>query len=189
VQEGVIEPVGSNRRIPVDVRVVSSTHRNLEAAIAAGAFREDLFYRLNVLRIHLPPLRDRRRDVAALAESFLARFGREMAKGPIRLSEGALRVLESYPWPGNVRELRNLMERAVVLAPGDVVDEALAGSLLPAAGGEPELGGDLASAVAATERKAILRALAETGDDKAAAARRLGIGERTLWTKLKKHGL
>jgi len=189
VQEGVIEPVGSNRRIAVDVRVVSSTHRNLEAAIVTGEFREDLFYRLNVLRIHLPPLRDRRRDVAALAESFLAQFGREMAKGPIRLSAGALRVLESYSWPGNVRELRNLMERAAVLAPGDVVDEALAESLLPAAR-EPEVGaGDLASAVAATERKAILQALAETGDDKAAAARRLGIGERTLWTKLKKHGL
>jgi two-component system response regulator AtoC len=190
VQEGVIEPVGSNRRIAVDVRVVSSTHRNLEAAIVTGEFREDLFYRLNVLRVHLPPLRERRNDVAALAQNFLTEFGREMSKGPIRLSKGALGVLESYSWPGNVRELRNLMERAAVLAPGDELDEALAASLLPSVAADGALPStDLASAVGAAERKAILHALAETGDDKPAAARLLGIGERTLWTKLKKHGL
>jgi two-component system response regulator AtoC len=189
VQEGVIEPVGSNRRVPVDVRVVSSTHRDLESAIRVGEFREDLFYRLNVLRIHLPPLRERRRDVAALARTFLAEFGRELGKPRIGLSDAAVAVLESYSWPGNVRELRNLMERAAVLVPGDVVEEALARSLLPSDDRSWDESFDLASAVGAAERKAILRALAETDDDKAAAARLLGIGERTLWTKLKKHGL
>ncbi|NNL67062.1 MAG: sigma-54-dependent Fis family transcriptional regulator [Myxococcales bacterium] len=190
LQEGVIEPVGSNRRIDVDVRVVSSTHRDLEAAIRDGSFREDLFYRLNVLRIHLPPLRERRQDVAALASSALQEFGRELGKGALGLTDGAARRLGGYDWPGNVRELRNLMERAAVLAPGDEVDETLIVRLLPEqdeAASDDTL--DLSTAVAVTERKVILRALSAADDDKAAAARLLGIGERTLWTKLKKHGL
>ncbi len=194
LQEGVIEPVGSNRRIRVDVRVVSSTHRDLEAAIAEGSFREDLFYRLNVFRIELPPLRERREDIPELAAAFLAEFGRELGKGPIGSSAAALDALRAYPWPGNVRELRNLMERAAVLVDGPEVDADLVGELLaPArttttdeAGDDPL---DLASAVGAAERKAILRALSLTGDSKPKAAALLGIGERTLWTKLKKHGL
>jgi two-component system response regulator AtoC len=189
LQDGVIEPVGSNRRIRVDVRVVSSTHRDLEAAIGAGTFREDLFYRLNVFRIHLPPLRERRQDVPALAAAFLREFGADLGKGSLELSEPAVRALEGYHWPGNVRELRNVMERAAVLAPGRCLDAELVGSLLPGGatdGGEPL---DLAAALDAVERRTILRALAATGDNKAKAASRLGIGERTLWTKLKKHGL
>ena len=191
LQEGVIEPVGSNRRIDVDVRIVSSTHRDLEAAIRDGSFREDLFYRLNVLRIHLPPLRERRQDVAALAASALAEFGVDLSKGALGLTEGAARLLEGYDWPGNVRELRNLMERAAVLAPGDEVDATLIARLLPQQDDAAPAGDalDLAAAVAVTERKVILRALSAANDDKAAAARILGIGERTLWTKLKKHGL
>jgi DNA-binding NtrC family response regulator len=181
--------VGSNRRLRVDVRFVSSTNRDLEAAIREGRFREDLFYRLNVFRLHLPALRERKQDVPALAAAFLRDFGRELGKGPLALSPPATAVLEGYAWPGNVRELRNLMERAAVLAGGSEVDEALVRSLLPRAAEGPNESLDLAAAVAETERRTILRALAATHDDKPAAASLLGIGERTLWTKLKKHGL
>jgi two-component system response regulator AtoC len=189
LEEGVIEPVGSNRRIRVDVRIVSSTNRDLEAAIREGRFREDLFYRLNVFRLHLPPLRERQEDVPALAAAFLRDFGRELGKGPLALRPPATAVLEGYAWPGNVRELRNLMERAAVLAGGSEVSEDLVRSLLPRAAEEATENLDLAAAVAETERRTILRALAATHDDKPAAASLLGIGERTLWTKLKRHGL
>ena len=189
VQEGVIEPVGSNRRIRVDVRIVSSTHRDLEGAIGEGTFREDLFYRLNVFRIHLPPLRERTADVRPLAEAILGSFARELGKGPVRLSEAAAAMLESYAWPGNVRELRNLMERAAVLGSDGEVGPELVRTLLPEAPETAAGGYDLAAAVAEVERKTILRALAASGDNKAEAATLLGIGERTLWSKLKKHGL
>ncbi len=192
LQENVIEPVGSNRRVRVDVRIVSSTNRDLETDIRAGRFREDLFYRLDVFRIHLPPLRERRDDVPALAAAFLREFGQELAKGALAPSPAAANALRSYSWPGNVRELRNLMERAAVLANGAEVGDDLIRSLLPspaASADENAEGYDLARAVAGVERKTILRALAATGDNKAEAAALLGIGERTLWTKLKKHGI
>jgi two-component system response regulator AtoC len=193
LQEGVVEPVGSNRRIPVDVRIVSSTNRDLEGAMKEGAFREDLFYRLNVFEIELPPLRERAGDIPALARFFLAGFGRELGRGEIGASEEAERVFMSGDWPGNVRELRNVMERAAVLCDGREVDGALARRLLPTGGDAPEAAGPapgpLADTVAAAERQAILRALAATGDNKAAAANLLEIGERTLWTKLKKYGI
>ncbi len=193
LQEGVIEPVGGNRRLRVDVRIVSSTNRNLEAAIASGGFREDLYYRLNVLRIELPPLRERAEDVPALAASFLAEFGRELGKGALALTPSAQAILRGYRWPGNVRELRNAMERAAVLTLGSEVDEALARELLPRSA-EPAAGAealtlDLDAAVSEVERKTILRALSVASDNKVEAAHLLGIGERTLWTKLKKYGL
>jgi two-component system response regulator AtoC len=189
LQEGVIEPVGSNRRIRVDVRVVSSTNRDLEAAMRDGRFREDLFYRLDVFPLELPPLRERREDVPALATAFLREFGADLGKGALALSTDAAAALQRYAWPGNVRELRNLMERAAVLAPDAEVDESLIGTLIPAASDAPSESHDLGAAVDEIERKMILRALAVAGDNKAEAAALLGIGERTLWTKLKKHGL
>jgi two-component system response regulator AtoC len=189
LQEGVIEPVGSNRRIRVDVRIVSSTNRDLEAAIREGGFREDLFYRLNVFRIQLPPLRERRQDIPALAASFLREFGQELGKGPLALAGDAEAALARYAWPGNVRELRNLMERAAVLAAENEVDRELVDTLLPLAEEEGAGSLDLAAAVADAERKTILRALAAAQANKAEAAALLRIGERTLWTKLKKHGL
>ncbi|MBK7948416.1 MAG: sigma-54-dependent Fis family transcriptional regulator [Deltaproteobacteria bacterium] len=190
VQEGVVEPVGSNRRVRVDVRIVSSTHRDLEAAIRAGSFREDLYYRLNVFRIQLPPLRERQADVAELARHFLAKFGADLGKGSLELSHSAVERLMRYAWPGNVRELRNIMERAAVLADTNEIGVGTIESCLPGVA-EPtsEAGLVLADAVAAVERRTILRALAATGGEKPAAAALLGIGERTLWTKLKKHGL
>ena len=189
LQEGVIEPLGTNRRIPVDVRIVSSTHRDLEAAMKDGRFREDLYFRLNVFRIELPPLRDRREDVPALAEAFLAGFACELGKPPMELAPAAAEHLAGYAWPGNVRELRNLMERAAVLGSGRVVDAALVRSILPRDTEPAPAGRTLEQALAEVERRLVLEALAATGDDKAAAAKRLGIGERTLWTKLRKHDL
>jgi len=189
LQEGVIEPVGSNRRIPVDVRIVSSTNRDLEAAIREGAFREDLFYRLNVFRVQLPPLRERSEDVPALAAGFLREFGAEIGKGPLRLADEAAAALRRYEWPGNVRELRNLMERAAVLSNETEVGAELVATLLPPVHEDRAGSFDLAAATGDAERKTILGALAATGDNKAAAAALLGIGERTLWTKLKKHGI
>ena len=192
LQEGVIEPVGASRRVRVDVRILSSTNRDLEAAIASGGFREDLYYRLNVLRIELPPLRERAADVPALAASFLAEFGRELGKGALALSAAASELLRGYRWPGNVRELRNAMERAAVLASGGDLDGALVRELLPRAAQREETAPatlELDAAVSEVERRAILRALAAAHDNKVEAARLLGIGERTLWTKLRKHGL
>jgi two-component system response regulator AtoC len=193
LQEGVIEPVGSNRRVRVDVRIVSSTNCKLEEAIARGAFREDLFYRLNVLRIELPALRERADDVPALAAAFLAEFGRELGKGALTISTEASAALRAYRWPGNVRELRNAMERAAVLASGSELDAALARELLPRGAQREESAApatlDLESVLSEVERKTILRALASVEDNKVEAARLLGIGERTLWTKLRKYGL
>jgi DNA-binding NtrC family response regulator len=196
LQEGVVEPLGSNRSLAVDVRIVSSTNRDLERAMADGTFREDLYYRLDVIRIEMPPLRERREDIPALASAMLESFGRELGKGALRLGEAAAAALQRGPWRGNVRELRNVMERAAVLADGDTIDREVLAQLAPMTGdAEAEAAeGDrpvttLAQAVAEAERRAILRALADCGDNKAAAAAQLGIGERTLWTKLKKYGL
>jgi two-component system, NtrC family, response regulator AtoC len=190
LQEGVIEPVGANRRVPVDVRIVSSTNRDLVQAIRDGRFREDLYYRLNVFQIRLPPLRERKEDIPALAATFLEQFSRELSKPGLRLSPAGADVLTRYRWPGNVRELRNLMERAAVLSSAGQISPALLRSLLPDDSlEEASVDLDLDRALGEVERKLILRALMETNDNKAAAAVRLGIGERTLWTKLKKYGL
>jgi two-component system, NtrC family, response regulator AtoC len=191
LQEGIIEPLGTNRRIPVDVRIVSSTNRDLEAAMREGRFREDLYFRLNVFQLKLPPLRERTADVALLAETFLAGFARDLGKPALRLAPEAVPMLQAYAWPGNVRELRNLMERAAVLSRDEVVGPSLIGSLVrteaePRRAERDDL--NLQRALAGLERRMILDALAATDDDKSAAAKLLGIGDRTLWTKLKKHG-
>ncbi len=195
LQEGVIQSVGSNRVVPVDVRIVSSTHRDLEAAIEAGAFREDLFYRLNVIEIRLPSLDERRSDIPGLAAHFLSRFAVEMGKRSLALTPEAEACLERAPWRGNVRELQNVMERAAVLAEGETIGEGdvrplLAGSESAADGSDVPSGTfDLADVVGEAERRAILRALAASDGNKQKAAQLLGIGERTLFTKLKRHGI
>jgi len=199
LQEGIIERIGSNKPIQVDVRVVSSTNRDLSAAIRDGTFREDLYYRLNVFHIHLPPLRERQEDIPQLAQFFLTAFGREMAKGDLALAASTSEVLVGYRWPGNVRELRNLMERAAVLCSGTQIDANMLRLLLPATAAPRAVedasagrGGDnlqLESAVEEVERKLILRALGVANDNKAEAARLLGVSERTLWYKLKRYAL
>jgi two-component system response regulator AtoC len=194
LQEGVVERIGSNRPVKVDVRVLSSTNRDLAASMAAGTFREDLYYRLNVFRIHLPPLRERREDIRHLTASFLSTFGEELGKGSLPPTPEARALLEQYNWPGNVRELRNLMERAAVLCNGTQIDAELVHLLLPAV--RTTLPSEtvvdnlqLDAAVEEVERKLILRALGAASDNKAEAARLLGISERTLWYKLKRYGL
>jgi two-component system response regulator AtoC len=192
LQEGVIERIGSNKRIAADVRVLSSTHRDLPAAIRDGQFREDLFYRLNVLHIPLPPLRERKEDIPHLAAFFLTKFASALGKRPATLTADACRLLQQHDWPGNVRELQNVMERAAVLGQGPVVDASLFPSQRPSAEEAPPATGDalaLEPALEALERKLILRALGATGDNKAQAARLLGVSERTLWYKLKRYGL
>lgn len=189
LQEGVIEPLGANRRITVDVRIVSSTNRDLEKSMREGRFREDLYFRLNVFRVKLPQLRERKEDIAALAEAFLAGFARDLGRAALQLSPEAVTVLQNYGWPGNVRELRNLMERAAVLCKGEIVGPSLIRSFLPTAVPPAQADLNLDQAVTDLERQMILDALAATADNKHAAAKLLGIGERTLWTKLKKHGI
>jgi len=198
LQDSVVERVGSNKRMRIDVRIVSSTNRNLEAAVEAGSFRRDLFYRLNVFRIDVPPLRARPEDVEPLAALFLERAAQRFGRDVARLGRDAATALESYPWPGNVRELQNVMERATVLTPpAGVIDARLLEQLLPSVApasqgpADPPAAGDLhlGSIVDAVERRTILRALHGCDDNKAEAARLLGVSERTLWYKLKKHGL
>jgi transcriptional regulator with GAF, ATPase, and Fis domain len=197
--EGVVQPVGSDRQIPVDVRIVSSTNRDLVAAIEAGSFREDLYYRLNVFRIEVPPLSERREDVPAIAAAMLAHFGAELGKRELRLTAAGAGTLQDCHWRGNVRELRNVMERAAVLADGAEIDVDFLRTLVPPGNegaddrGDADEAGEesllLEHAVSSAERRTILRALAAANDNKAEAAALLGIGERTLWSKLKKYGL
>lgn len=194
LQEGVIERIGSNKHITVDVRVVSSTNRELAALMREGKFREDLYYRLNVFHIHLPPLRERREDVAHLAAFFLDKFARELGKPPLALTADALQALGQHEWPGNVRELQNLMERAAVLCGSQEIDASFFRVLLPQRRAETaaESAGEnleLEPALEELERKMILRALAAAVNNKSQAARLLGISERTLWYKLKRYGL
>ena len=188
LQEREITPVGGTRVLPVDVRVVAATHRDLPAAVAEGRFREDLWYRLQVVPLVLPPLRERLGDVLLLAEHFLRRIGGAVPK---RLSAAAARRLIGHRWPGNVRELRNAMERAAIMAHGHFI-EAEHIDLQPvaaSAGVDIAWDGTLADAVAQVEREMVRRALAETGGNRAEAARRLGLSRQQLYRKLAEHGL
>ena len=189
LQDGVVERVGSNQQRRVDVRLVSATHRNLEEAITAGAFRADLYYRLRVIQIDMPPLRERREDIRYLTAHFLRRFGEGRPGGTPSITEAALRLLEEYRWPGNVRELENVIERAVVLCEGDTIGTSLLDLRPGGAVREAHAGVRLDEALDRLEREMILRALDETKQVKARAARLLGVSERSLWYKLRKHGL
>jgi DNA-binding NtrC family response regulator len=189
LQDGEVERVGSNHRRRIDVRVVSATNRSLERAIAAGEFRNDLYYRLRVIQIEVPPLRERREDIPYLAAHFLRRFGQRRPGGVPGITHEALRLLEDYPWPGNVRELENVIERAVVLCRGETINTGLLDLRQPTSE-VPERGAlRLDEALDRLEREMLLRALDDTRQVKARAARLLGVSERSLWYKLKKHGL
>jgi DNA-binding NtrC family response regulator len=191
LQDRVVAPVGG-KPVPVDVRIIAATHQDLARLVRDGQFRQDLFYRLGVVPLALPPLRDRLADIIPLAEYFLARTaGSTPAK---RLAPGAAAMLLAHPWPGNVRELRNAMERAAVLARRDVVtqdDLAFLNAATKAAGAvAPDwLEGDLPTAVARLETAMIRAALDATGGNRAEAARRLGIHRQLLYEKLRRYGL
>ncbi|MGD8630136.1 MAG: sigma-54 dependent transcriptional regulator [Gammaproteobacteria bacterium] len=193
LEEGVVHRVGSEHGVPVDVRVVAATHRPLEERVASGLFRQDLLFRLNVLLLQLPLLRERPRDIALLARRFLANSVRDMGwnNAPPALTPEALAMLEAYPWPGNVRELRNLMARLAVRLPEGVreVNTRLLAPLLPSGrcgAGTPGDGVIIprGSTLAEAEWLLIDAALKDCGYNRSRAAKVLGIGERTLRRKL-----
>ncbi|MDR3016928.1 MAG: sigma-54 dependent transcriptional regulator [Delftia acidovorans] len=187
LQEREITPVGASRALPVNVRIIAATHRDLPAAVKEGRFREDLWYRLQVVPVHLPPLRERLGDVLLLAEHFLRQGG---GASPKRLGADAARLLLAHDWPGNVRELRNAMERAALLCPGPVIGAEHIG-LQPAVAQGPAIdwNGPLAAAVAQLEREMVTRALAAATGNRAEAARRLGLSRQQLYRKLAEFGL
>ena len=192
LQEGVFEPLGSDVSVAVDVRILSATHQSLKQCVAEHRFREDLYYRLNVLDLSLPPLRERRSDLPLLLQHFLARFTSPGA-GPVEFSPRAWAALSEYPFPGNVRELEHAVERAVLLARGREIDlehlpEDIAGALSTAAAPEPGLR-PLGEATREFEREYLLRALRLSGGRRAEAAKLLGISRKNLWQKLRLHGL
>ncbi len=184
LEEKKIVRVGGNAQLPVDFRLVAATNRNLEAMVAEGKFREDLYYRLNVFSIAIPPLRERREDIAPLAKSFLARFARGMNKPVIGISAEAMALLGSYDWPGNVRELQNALERAVLVARGR---EVVPGDLpFHVNGPRDEPAG---KSLADMERLHVKRVLEESAWNITQAARLLEIDRVTLYSKIKKYGL
>src|SRR5882672_11418396 len=192
LQEMQVRPVGSTKAFPVDVRVIAATNRDLERAMTEGSFRQDLFYRLNVVRIMLPPLRDRRDDIQALVSHFLRRFNRRFHRDVRGMSPDALAALSAYTFPGNVRELENLIERAYAMG----AREQIQLSDLPTLSRTPMLapaastgGPQNVPTLAEVERELILKALAVYKDDKEAAARALGISRRTIYRRLKEYGV
>ena len=191
LQQREIIPVGGTEAVPVNVRVIAATNRDLEAEIKRGAFRSDLYYRLNVFAVHLPPLRDRRDDVPLLAEGFLARSAAQRGRVPKTLSAAALAALQRYDWPGNVRELENALERAELLTPGDVVDVAALPERLVERRAEPLVGPrELENPTLETiERAYVAWVLQNEGGHKTRAAEVLGIDPSTLHRKLARYGL
>ena len=188
LQERTIERVGSGVAIKVDVRLIGATNRDLAALVAHGAFREDLFYRLNVVAVDLPPLRQRKGDIPLLVNHFLARYAAENDKAVGEISKEALELLTRYAYPGNVRELQNIVERAVVMARGAVVTCADLPAEVQKAAPAP-VADTLPAQVEELEKKAIAQALERAGGVQSRAAELLGLTERNLRYKLKKYGL
>ena len=194
LQENEVRPVGDSKHLRVDVRVVAATAKNLEDAVRRGLFREDLYYRLNVLRIALPPLRQRPEDIPPLCQQFLERFNAKMGKRLQTIAPAAMAVLLGYGWPGNVRELENAIERAVLLADGGIlmpehlpseIDLCRRGAC---SDGVPE-GFSLKAAQRATEEKLIAQALQKTSGNRTQAARLLEISHPSLLSKIKTYGI
>jgi len=197
VQEKTVRPVGESREEAVDVRILSATHKNLADLVAEGRFREDLFYRINVIELRVPSLRERPEDIPVLADAILARLCRRMKLEPTQLSPEAMEALQRYPFPGNVRELENVLERALTLSTGGVITpehvklRAVARPVTPditvslPTNGKAALGAQLED----IERDAIVKALAKTRYNKTAAAKLLGMSFRALRYRIKKLGI
>ena len=195
LQERELQRLGGTQTIKVDVRIIASTNKDLEKAVREGTFRDDLYFRLNVVTMHVPPLRDRREEIPQLADHFLAEANGRLNRSITRLAPDTLAALMEYGWPGNVRELRNMIERAVVVNDGDVL--ALSSFPAPIRPAEPAADGPgrwdslqnltLDEKVAQLERAFVMDALARAGGVQAAAARLLGVTERSVWHLVKKH--
>jgi two-component system response regulator HydG len=189
LQEKEIRPVGSTKRVPINVRILAATNKDLEHAVTQGSFRRDLFFRLNVLTLRIPPLRERRQDIPLLATHILERLSQTSGRSH-ELSDDAMKLLLGYDWPGNVRELENCLERCCAMTSGPVIHTIDLPSSLT---GAPV---QMTSAVlesrilpmAEIERQAILSAIAQLNGDKLTAAKLLGIGKTTLYRKLKEYG-
>ena len=194
IQEKAVRAVGGAVEIAVDVRILCATHKDLASEVAAGRFRQDLYYRLNVIELRVPPLRERREDIALLADNMLRRLAQECGDSPARLQPEALAKLQSYRFPGNVRELENMLERAYTLCEGDVIkasDLRLADAPGATDGGDASLAqiDNLEDHLEEVERKLIMQALEETRWNRTAAAQRLGLSFRSMRYRLKKLGL
>jgi DNA-binding NtrC family response regulator len=194
LQEREYERLGGTRTLRADVRFVAATHQDLEAMLDAGTFREDLFYRLNVVPLTLPPLREREGDVALLARHFCGQVNAELGR-QVELTAAAVALLAAQPWPGNVRQLQNLIERLVVLATGETIDADEVSAELPA-GRRPAAGAGaeaqprtLEQMVQETIKEALVTTLQRCNNNRSQAARVLGISRRTLYNKLREHGL
>jgi DNA-binding NtrC family response regulator len=188
LQEGEVRPVGEDRAYRIDVRIVAATHRDLAQRVASGLFREDLYYRLKVVHLHVPPLRQRPEDIPVLARHFLGRFAERFGTAPVAVTPELLARLSAHPWPGNVRELENALESAVALS----LDGTLDLSLLPGGtpgGAEPAVRAGLKERVGAYERGLIVAALEGAKGNRSEAARLLDISRATLHDKLRKYGL
>ena len=196
LQEGEFKPVGSNENRKSDLRIIAATHRSIDEMIKQGKFREDLFYRLKVIEIHLPPLRDRLEDLPDLVNHFLARFSESGGKKISHVSPEAMELLKKHSWPGNVRELEHAIERAIamskssVLFPEDFSDFLVAGGA-PASGEQGAEGGAVARAASLEEleKEHILRVLRETNYNKSKASAVLGIDRATLYRKAQRYGI
>jgi two-component system response regulator PilR (NtrC family) len=192
IQEKTVRPVGEQRETPVDVRILSATHRDLGELVAAGKFREDLYYRLNVIELHVPALRERLGDVPEMAQMLLARLSARAGIQAPRLAADALARLGQYSYPGNVRELENILERAMTLCSGEEIsadDIQLRAGTVAATGMEVDGGADLENRLEDIERETILRALEENRYNKTATAKQLGVTFRSLRYRIKKLGL
>jgi len=202
LQERELTRVGGEEVLKIDVRLIAATNRDLLREVAANRFREDLFYRLNVVTLHVPPLRERVEDIPLLAQAFLERFAEKNRKAIKGFSPQAMDRLLRHPWPGNVRELMNAVERGVVLARGEYLDETAFSPLAAETGdrtqsrpldsssepAQPAAAGGASASLETVERETILKTLEEAGGNKSEAARRLGITRRTLHQKLRKYG-
>ena len=189
LDQRTFERVGGTQPISVDVRIIAATNRDLWKEVQEGRFREDLFYRLNVVPIHLPPLRERKDDIPLLVEHFLEKLNKRLRRDVKRVSAEAMQCLLEYPWPGNVRELENAIEQALVKCRGEEILPQHLPANVCADTSRQTLDLSAPDLLDAAERQAILVALHEAGGKRAEAARRLGVSKVTLWRKMKKHGL
>ncbi|MGQ0508966.1 MAG: sigma-54-dependent transcriptional regulator [Myxococcaceae bacterium] len=199
LQDREFERLGGTQTLKVDLRLVAATHRDLEAMVKKNEFREDLFYRLNVVPVWMPPLRDRLDDLESLARHFCATLSTANGKPGITLDDDALALLMAQPWPGNVRQLQNFIERLIVLAQGQVLDAEHVRRELGRSAQSPATSSNAPAPAApestldqqrrATEKEALLQALQRANDNRTVAARLLGISRRTLYNKLQEHGL
>jgi transcriptional regulator with GAF, ATPase, and Fis domain len=211
LQEREFQRLGGSRVLRADIRVVAATNRDLRKAMERGTFREDLYYRLNVFEIRLPPLRDRRGDIVPLSEAFIAEIGRSIGRPPAGLSRDAKTALMDYHWPGNVRELRNVLERAAILCDGGLIatehlaltqgapprpkPEAVAASVPPAAAvpvadaAPAPAAGPVSRDLKSIERVMIEKALSEARFNKSRAAKSLGLTRAQLYVRMRRHGL